>query len=64
MQNRKINRRELIGAVLRQGPCENQRRNNIHAGSECSARQVKDARVAVFSNSFGPFCGATLLTSD
>jgi acetyl-CoA acetyltransferase len=31
---------------------------------ECGARQVKDARVAVFSNSFGPFCGATLLTRD
>jgi acetyl-CoA acetyltransferase len=31
---------------------------------ECGARQVKDARVAVFSNSFGPFCGATLLRRD
>ena len=28
---------------------------------ECGARQVKDARVSVFSNSFGPFCGAVLL---
>ncbi|HEU4429350.1 MAG TPA: thiolase family protein, partial [Myxococcota bacterium] len=28
---------------------------------ECGARQVKDARVSVFTNSFGPFCGAVLL---
>jgi len=31
---------------------------------ECGARQVKDARVAVFSNSFGPFCGAALLRRE
>lgn len=29
---------------------------------ECDARQVKDAEVSVFTNSFGPFCGAVLLT--
>jgi len=29
---------------------------------ECAARQVKDAEVSVFTNSFGPFCGAVLLT--
>ena len=29
---------------------------------ECEARQVKDAEVSVFTNSFGPFCGAVLLT--
>jgi acetyl-CoA acetyltransferase len=28
---------------------------------ECGARQVEDAGVSVFSNSFGPFCGAVLL---
>jgi acetyl-CoA acetyltransferase len=28
---------------------------------ECGPRQVKDAKVAVFTNSFGPFCGAVLL---
>jgi len=31
---------------------------------ECGVRQVKDAEVSVFTNSFGPFCGAVLLTGD
>ena len=30
---------------------------------DCGPRQVKDAEVSVFTNSFGPFCGAVLLTS-
>jgi hypothetical protein len=29
---------------------------------ECGPRQVKDAEVSVFTNSFGPFCGAVFLT--
>jgi len=28
---------------------------------ECEARQVEDATASVFTNSFGPFCGAVLL---
>ncbi len=31
---------------------------------ECGGRQVKDAKVSVFSNGVGPFCGAALLTAD
>ena len=31
---------------------------------ECGERQVEGAKTTVFSNSFGPFCGAVLLRTD